>query len=454
MKSKKRRYSWGFGVVMAAAIILSGVGEQGNTAGKNSGRDSAILAQAELPCQVKEENTANPYSKDPEIDRAVGEEMCAQKLYGLAIGIGKDEKIIYLKGYGYEDFENKIPVGAKKTMFRWASLSKSVTGVAAVREVFAGNLDLDADVRKYVPEYKLPATYAYPLENGRFDIRPLPDSPKPIITTRMLLSHTSGIKNFSNGPSRAGTPPENLVNDPNVNTGIFWAGKYFWDAPNHLLYIPGTKESYSVYGYTLAGMVIERAGERKTYWEKVRDGIAVPLGMTPADFPNRPGSGYQSGSFFQLDYEWVNMPRRAVGYRYDKETRTYKNSGSVDVSWRVPAAGFISTVENLAQYCNGLMNREEVVSAKMKEDFLWKGSQLSDGTYISASMGFGMGETDGRRRIGAIGGQQKTRTRLTMYPDEGLCFVIMTNSEWAKIDDIFNVLETAYRNMKLPLNGR
>lgn len=317
--------------------------------------------------------------------------MCANKLYGLAIGIGKDGKIIYLKGYGYEDLENKIPVGRSRRCFALASLSKSVTGVAAVRSVFAGVLDLDADVIKYVREYKFPTTYAYPLEEGKFDIRPLPDSPKPLSTTRMLLNHTSGIKNFSNRPSKAGTPPESLVNDPNVNNGIFWAGKYFGDAPNHLLYIPGTKDSYSVYGYTLAGMAIERAGERKTYWEKVRDGIAVPLGMTPARFPNHPGAGYLSGSFFQPDYEWVNIPRRAVGYRYDKDTGTYKRSGSVDVSRRLPAAGFISTVENLAQYCNGLMNREDVVSAKMKEDFLWKGSQLSDGTFISASMGFGIG---------------------------------------------------------------
>jgi serine beta-lactamase-like protein LACTB len=441
VKIKAKWYSWIIGTVLTAAIVLG------------QGVKHFNLAQSQLPCLVKEENTVNTNSNDAEIDRAVGEEMCAQKLYGLATGIVKDGKIIYLKGYGYEDLENKIPVQAKKTMFRWASLSKSVTGVAAVREVFAGNLDLDADVRKYVPEYKFPATYAYPLEDGKFDIRRLPDSPKPFITTRMLLSHTSGIKNFSNGPSKAGTPPENLVNDPNVNTGIFWAGKYFWDDPNHLLYIPGTKDSYSVYGYTLAGMVIERAGERKTYWEKVRDGIAVPFGMTPASFPNHPGAGYQSGSFFQPDYEWVNIPHRAVGYRYDKKTGSYNKSGSVDVSWRMPAAGFISTVENLAQYCNGLMNREDVVSAKMKEDFLWKGSQLSDGTFISASMGFGMGETDGRRRIGAMGGQQKTRTRLGMYQDEGICFVLMTNSEWANIDEVFNVLEKAYRNKKLPLNG-
>ncbi len=52
-----------------------------------------------------------------------------------------------------------------------------------------------------------------------------------------------------------------------------------------------------------------------------------------------------------------------------------------------------------------------------------------------------------------MGGQQKTITRLGIYPDEGLCFVVMTNSEWANIDEVFNVLETAYRNKKLPLNG-
>jgi CubicO group peptidase (beta-lactamase class C family) len=410
--------------------------------------------QPDRPYQVKEENASNPYSNALEIDRAVQREMAKQKLYGLAIGIVKNEEIIYLKGYGYEDFENKVPVEAHKTMFRWASLSKSVTGVVAMQAVFAGTLDLDTDVRNYVPGYKFPNNYAYPLENGKFQIQTIPNYTKLCITPRMLLNHDSGIKDFSNGPNEAGVPPDHLINDPNVNTGIFWAGKYFWNDPDHLLYIPGTQYSYSVYGYTLAGMVIERAGNTsQSYWEKVRDKIAVPFGMTPTSFPNHPEAGYLSETCFQPDWEWVNIPRRAIGYNYNKKTRKYARVESKDVSWRLPAGGFISTVENLAQYCKGLINREDVLPAQIKQDILWKGSQYREGKSMKQSMGFSVGEFKDRKRIIGAGAQPKTRTRLIIYPDERLAFVAMSNSEWANLNKVCDVLENASRKKKRFLNG-
>lgn len=456
-------------VILTMVILLFGGEHEGMVAKASrvgEQRNSFIgLAPSQLPCQVKETNTSNPYSNDLEIDRAVQNEMCAQGLFGLAIGLVKDGKIIYLKGYGYEDLEKKIPVESHKTMFRWASLSKSVTAVAAVQAVLAGDLDLDADVRNYVPEYKFPKTYSYPLNNNTFDTRSLPDSPKPLITTRMLLNNTSGIKFYGNSPNNVGIPPTNLINNPEINVNLFWAGEYFWNDPNHLLYIPGTKYSYTSYGYNLAGMVIERAGNRvsKTYWEKVRDQIAVPLGMTPRWFPDHPQKGYLSGTFFQPDYEWVNIPRRAVGYQYDNNAGVYKRSGSDDVSWKLPGGGFISTVENVTQYCNGLINRKDVVSEQMKEDFLWKPARLSDGALARVNddtvltnygMGFGIGSYKGRRIVGHNGSQQKTRSRLVIYPDEGLCFVAMTNSEWANISKLVYLIEDAYRNKKLSLNGR
>ncbi len=54
MNTKGKRYISVIGGVLAAAIILSGVGEQGNTAARDSRSNSAILAQSQLPCKVKE----------------------------------------------------------------------------------------------------------------------------------------------------------------------------------------------------------------------------------------------------------------------------------------------------------------------------------------------------------------------------------------------------------------
>lgn len=402
-----------------------------------------------FPCQVKEANTSNPYSNDVEIDKAVQDEMCAQGLYGLAVGIVKDGQVIYLKGYGYEDFEEKTPVASHETMFRWASMSKMVTGVAAVQSQALDGMNLDVDVRAYVEEYPWLSTYAEPDgwdSNGNpnsWNIQPLPTSYFGWISTRMLLQHTSGIKHYTNGPSKAGTPPASLRNDPNVHTDLFWAGAYFWDDPDHLLYQPGTTYSYSTFGFNLAGMAIERASAG-TYWEKVRDRLAVPLGMTPPTAPDYPAAGHISGTFFQPDYEWVNIPRRAVGYRFNGTT--YVPSGSSDVSWKLPGGGFISPVRDLAAFCAGLMTREDVISSAMKDE-LWQTSSLSN-----YGLGFAVGSRHGRTLVSHNGGQQKARTRLALYPEDGLCFVVMTNSEWANSHKLTEVLEDAYRGKKTPLN--
>lgn len=61
----------------------------------------------------------------------------------------------------------------------------------------------------------------------------------------------------------------------------------------------------------------------------------------------------------------------------------------------------------------------------------WAPVTLQDGSVSDYGLGFGLGERDGRRTVEHDGGQEKARTRLVLYPDEGLCFVAMTNTESA-----------------------
>ena len=111
------------------------------------------------------------------VDKAVVEEMQRQALVGAAIGVIAGGEIVYLKGYGLADRASSVPV-TRKTLFRWASISKSVTSVAAMQLYEKGLLDLGKDVRTYVPEF--------------------PDK-KTVITTRDLLCHQGGIVHYTNG---------------------------------------------------------------------------------------------------------------------------------------------------------------------------------------------------------------------------------------------------------------
>ncbi|MDP6250810.1 MAG: serine hydrolase domain-containing protein, partial [Verrucomicrobiota bacterium] len=66
------------------------------------------------------------------VDHAMLDEMARQELVGLAVGVIQDGQIKYLKGYGMADREQRVPV-TRQTMFRWASISKSITAVAAMQ---------------------------------------------------------------------------------------------------------------------------------------------------------------------------------------------------------------------------------------------------------------------------------------------------------------------------------
>jgi len=97
----------------------------------------------------------------------------AQELPGLAITILKNGETHFQKGFGYADIENKIPVNPKETIFRIASISKCITGLAFGKMVEEGILDWDDSFYKHVPYYP----------KKKFDF-----------TLRQLASHTAGIR--------------------------------------------------------------------------------------------------------------------------------------------------------------------------------------------------------------------------------------------------------------------
>lgn len=106
-----------------------------------------------------------------QIDRVVTSFASHHHVPGLSIAVIDRGRVLLTKGYGLADVENQVPATAD-TVYRIASLSKSVTATAAMKLVEGGKLDLDAPIQKYCPDF--------------------PQKPWSI-TTRELLSHESGI---------------------------------------------------------------------------------------------------------------------------------------------------------------------------------------------------------------------------------------------------------------------
>ena len=251
------------------------------------------------------------------VDKAMRDEMAGQELIGLAVGIIQDGQIAYLKGYGLANREQRLPV-TRQTMFRWASISKSLTAVAAMQLWERGDLDLKREARWYVPEF--------------------PDKGTPI-RVRHLLCHQGGIVHYTNGKVIR-TKRDYPVAHPFEN--VIYALDTFKESP--LVNKPGEKYSYSTRGYMLVSAVVERAGKQK-FAHQVRDRIAKPLKLAT----------------LQPDYQWEEIPHRAVGYR--QRGGQVEVSTNTDVSWKLGGGGFISNIDDLAKFAAGLLNHRLVKPA-------------------------------------------------------------------------------------------
>ena len=340
---------------------------------------AALLVAVPLPAAAQAPDLAVA------ADTAARAQFDKQKLVGLAVGVVADGKVAFLKGYGYADKEKGAPVDPGKTLFRWASCSKPLTAVAALQLAEAGTLDLDKDVRHYVPEF--------------------PDKGTPI-TLRQLLCHQGGVVHYTNGKVIR-TKRDYDAEHPFAD--VVLALDTFKDSP--LVCEPGAKYSYTTHGYILLSAAVQKAG-KQPFADQVRDRIARPLGMAS----------------LQPDYQWKAIPHRAVGYRRLASSEVIRSTDT-DVSWKLGGGGYVSTVEDFARFAAGLVNRKLV--SDRTEAKMWTRQKLANGSATNYGLGFAFGKTPGGREwVGHGGSQEKTRTMMVLEPKARRGVVVMTNSEW------------------------
>lgn len=333
------------------------------------------------------------------VDKVMAAEMGKQALVGAALGVILDGELAYLKGYGLADRKAAVPV-TRKTLFRWASISKSVTSIAAMQLYEKGLLDLGKDVRTYVPEF--------------------PDK-KALITPRDLLCHQGGIVHYTNG-KLIRTRREYDMENPFES--VILALDTFKESP--LVNQPGEKFSYTTHGFILLSAAIERAGKEK-FASQVRNRIILPLGMTT----------------MQPDYQWKTIPNRAVGYLRKKGKVI--PSTNTDVSWKLAGGGYISNIDDLAIFARALIHGKLVKPETAK--LMWTPQKLKSSKPTTYAYGFNVNGMGAELQVAHNGAQEKTRTRMVIFPRKRFGVVVMSNSEHcnskklaAAIVDIFSQL--------------
>jgi len=187
------------------------------------------------------------------LDWLVKEHLVKNKIPGCAVAIVDEHSIVYARGFGYADVQNKIPV-IPHTFFRAGSISKTLTALAVMQLAEQGKIDIDAPLSRYIPSFSI---------KSRFE-------GDNTITIRHLLSHKSGIMR----DYYAGIMGDDLIVYDELLRAL--AGEY-------LCYAPGRAYKYSNVGYTLLGLVIEKVSGEKfdNYMQKH---ILKPFGLNQSSF--------------------------------------------------------------------------------------------------------------------------------------------------------------------------
>ncbi|MBK8396398.1 MAG: beta-lactamase family protein [Leptospiraceae bacterium] len=191
------------------------------------------------------------------LNNYIPEQMKEASIIGLSVGVVSDKEVLFAKGFGLADKASGIEV-TPDTIFRIASVSKIVNLVIVMKLVEEGKLDLDTDIKKYLPELKI---------KSRFDSKP--------ITIRSILTHHSGLPSdrqkgfFTHGQVDS---LEKLVSDLD--------GEY-------TSYPQGFISSYSNLGHSILGRIVEKV-TGSTYSNVVLQKIFVPLGMTHSFYEFKP----------------------------------------------------------------------------------------------------------------------------------------------------------------------
>ena len=310
------------------------------------------------------------------IDDLVRAEMQRQKIPGLALAIIKDGQPFKIAGYGESNVEHHVAV-VPQTVFQSGSVGKQFAAAAIQLLAAEGKLSFDDPLSRWITH-----------------VPPSLDR----ITIRHLLTHTSGIREYTDGENG---PAFDFRADYDEQRLVDLALRQPRD------FEPGSRWSYSNTGYLLLGAVIRQACGMY-YGDFLAQRIFGPLGMTTA----------------RIISEADIVPNRAAGY--ELIDGGLKNQEWVSPSLNTTADGSLYlSVLDLVRWDAAL--RDVKLLSRQQLDQAWTPVTLSGGGTYPYGFGWFIGEQRGWRNIEHGGAWQGFRTQIARYVDRDLTVIALAN---------------------------
>lgn len=319
------------------------------------------------------------------IDRArsrIEKQRVQAHIPGLAVAVVMNDSIMWEEGFGLADVENQVPV-RPQSVFRIASISKPIAAVAVMQLVEQGRVSLDDVIQKYVPSF--------------------PGKRWPV-TLFHLMTHTAGIRHYRPGEFEMKESFASLAE----------AIEIFKD--DTLLFAPGTRYSYSTYGYNLLAGVIETA-TGMSFEAYLKKYVWGPAGMQHT----------------YLEHQRQIVPNRVRQYvLVNGDSLT--NAPFADLSIKWAGGGMISTVGDLARFHIAL--DREILLKKHTQQQMYTSFVLPDGRKTNYGLGWRLWDNELGHWIGHTGGATGGTTIFIRQPQRGFAVVIFANVQRAPISDL------------------
>ena len=324
---------------------------------------------------------------------------------GCALGIIKDGKLIYAKGYGMANLEKNIPISTN-SVFEIASTSKQFTAACIILLAEQGKLNLDNKLSDFFPEF--------------------PDYANQI-TIRHLLNHTSGIRDDGTLAFLKSPVSINIRTDSTIMKLLA--------NQKELNFKPGDKYEYSNTGYWLLGQIVNKVSKMDLA-DFAKLVIFEPLGMNSTLFCN--------------DHSKV-LKNQAFGYEQNG-SGGFKICMSTSID-QIGASGIFTSIEDIKKWDDAFYPSDNL--SRNFWSMMLKRGVLNNGDTIDYACGLIKGNYKGLSTISHGGAFWGYRSVMLRFPDQKLTVVIFANRADAfptkmsyKVVDIllkdhFKVLESA-----------
>lgn len=295
---------------------------------------------------------------------------------GAAVGIIKEGKLLYAKGYGLANLEHEIP-NTIKTSFNIASNSKQFTAASIVLLSQRKKLDLNQTLSSFYPNF--------------------PDYAKEI-TIKNLLYHTSGLRDFSQITYLSGLRPDDYYNDEDI---LKWL-----TSQKKLNFKPGEKHLYCNSGYWLLGQIVKKVS-KMSLGEFAKKELFNPLNMSNTQF---------------LNNNTMVIKHRASGY---SQNRSGEFRNIITTLEHTGNGGIYTTVEDLKKWDDEFYNR------KILNDEFWKlmttNGVLNNGTKIDYAGALFVKKYKGLQIIDHGGRAPGFKSNIVRFPEQKFTVIVCTN---------------------------